>query len=140
MVLLIDNYYSFTWNLADLVRRSHELIVIRNDELSIEEMTKLQPEGLLISPGPGRPSNSGISEKAITHWSDKIPVLGICLGHQLLGSMFGAKVIYADEPVHGKTSDIEHNGQGIFERDSNTHLCYEVPFPDFGGRKHLKKF
>lgn len=115
MILVIDNYDSFTWNLVDILRRGTRPVkVIRNDDCTAEEAFSLNPDGILISPGPGRPQDSGISAKLVQLANGKIPVLGICLGHQLLGEMFGARLIHASAPVHGKTSKVRHDGKGIF--------------------------
>lgn len=115
MILVIDNYDSFTWNLVDILRRgTHPVKVVRNDAITLAEALALRPSGLLISPGPGRPSDSGISLVLAEALVGKIPVLGICLGHQLLGELFGAELLHAAAPVHGKTSLVQHDGKGIF--------------------------
>ena len=115
MILLLDNFDSFTWNLFDLVRRFHQdSVVKRNDVISIEEIKKLNPSGILISPGPGKPAESGICREAIIAFQGKIPILGICLGHQLIGEIHSCKIVEAAIPVHGKTSTITHSGDGLF--------------------------
>lgn len=114
MVLVIDNYDSFTFNLVELIRREREVIVLKNDD-QLPEFTPIDHlEGILISPGPGKPINSGISGAVIRKYLGILPLLGICLGHQLIGEMFGAKVIKGLKPMHGKTSEAIHDGKGIF--------------------------
>ncbi len=116
MILVIDNYDSFTWNLVDLVRRGpYPVEVYRNDEITVEEIFHKDPKGILISPGPGRPSDSGVSREVVEKLISTTSVLGVCLGHQLLGEAFGMKVIYSTEPMHGKTSMIKHIGKGLFQ-------------------------
>lgn len=105
MILLIDNYDSFSYNVYQLIGSINpDIKVIRNDELSLEEIEKLSPERIIISPGPGKPSDAGICEDVIRHFAGKIPVMGICLGHQAICEVFGAKVTYAKELMHGKQS------------------------------------
>ncbi len=115
-ILVIDNYDSFVYNLVQyLGELGADPIVVRNDSLSIEELKKTEPDGVLISPGPGTPSDSGISMEAIRYFgSHFIPVLGVCLGHQCIGELYGGKVVRAREIMHGKTSNISHDGKGIF--------------------------
>lgn len=116
MVLVIDNYDSFTWNLVDLLRRGTDSVkVVRNDAISLSDIESLNPKGILISPGPGRPEDSGISIDVVRSLAGKIPILGVCLGHQLLGEMFGMEVVHAQAPMHGKTSWVDHDGNGIFK-------------------------
>ena len=116
MILFIDNYDSFTYNLVDLLGQLEpDLKVIRNDELTAKQAADLNPQGIVISPGPGMPDNAGISCDLIREFGSRIPVLGVCLGHQSIGQVFGAKVIRAEYPVHGKTSAIKHNGKGVFK-------------------------
>lgn len=116
MILVIDNYDSFTFNLVQyLGSLGQELQVFRNDALTLEDIRRLGPESIVISPGPGRPENSGIILDVITEFSGKIPILGVCLGHQAIGAAFGGEVISAPEIMHGKTSDIFHDGKTIFE-------------------------
>lgn len=115
MILVIDNYDSFTWNLVDLLRRCHpDVKVVRNDAHPVEELVGLQPQGILISPGPGRPEDSGVSPALLRAVIGKIPVLGICLGHQLIGQALGLELVHGSAPVHGKTFAVSHDGQGIF--------------------------
>ncbi|WP_456441292.1 anthranilate synthase component II [Caldithrix abyssi] len=116
MLLFIDNYDSFTYNLVDYFGQlADEIRVFRNDAISLEEIEALQAEGIVISPGPGTPEQSGVSLEVVKRLGKKIPVLGICLGHQVIGQIYGAKVIRADEPVHGKVSEILHKGDLLFE-------------------------
>lgn len=115
-ILVIDNYDSFTYNLVQLLGEfDSDIIVKRNDEITSEEIKKINPGKILISPGPGRPEDSKISLEAIKNFGEKIPVLGVCLGHQAIGICFGAKVIRAPILMHGKTSKIKHSGQGVFK-------------------------
>jgi anthranilate synthase/aminodeoxychorismate synthase-like glutamine amidotransferase len=121
MLVIIDNYDSFTYNLVQYfgeLRTAPEadpdIRVYRNDRITLDELVALNPERLVISPGPGTPKESGISIEAIRHFSGKIPVLGVCLGHQCIGAIFGGKVVRAPQPVHGKMSRIRHNGEGLF--------------------------
>ncbi|MEB1805998.1 MAG: aminodeoxychorismate/anthranilate synthase component II [Bacillaceae bacterium] len=116
MILMIDNYDSFTYNLVQyLGEMGEELVVRRNDEITIEEIEELNPDYLMISPGPCSPNEAGISLKAIEHFAGKIPIFGVCLGHQSIGQVFGGKVIRAERLMHGKTSEITHNEQTIFK-------------------------
>jgi len=115
MILLIDNYDSFTYNLFQyLSELGSEVKVVRNDAASLEELDAMKPERVVISPGPSTPNRAGISINAIRHFSDRVPVLGVCLGHQCIGYAFGADVTGAGEIRHGKTSLIYHDGQGVF--------------------------
>ncbi len=115
MILIIDNYDSFTYNLVHLVARSgKELLVKRNDEITLEQIEALRPEGILISPGPGRPADAGISCAIIAKLGATVPVLGVCLGHQAIGEVYGGTVTYAPLLMHGKTSEIHHNGKDLF--------------------------
>jgi anthranilate synthase/aminodeoxychorismate synthase-like glutamine amidotransferase len=115
MVLLIDNYDSFTFNLVQyLGELGAEVRVIRNDAITVAEITKLKPDSIVISPGPCTPSDAGICLALISELSSAIPILGVCLGHQAIGQAFGGKVIKAPKVVHGKVSTINHNGRGIF--------------------------
>lgn len=114
MLLLIDNYDSFTFNLSRYFEElGQEVAVFRNDEISVEEAESLRPEYLVISPGPKDPVHAGISMQAIKHFAGKVPTLGVCLGHQAIGEVFGAKVIRANKVMHGKVSKVEHSGQSI---------------------------
>ncbi|MCL4138369.1 UNVERIFIED_CONTAM: hypothetical protein GTU68_042468, partial [Idotea baltica] len=114
-ILLIDNYDSFTYNLADILQRFSAVSIYRNDQISLEEVESLQPHGIVISPGPGRPENAGISLEIVTHFHKRLPILGVCLGHQIIGQVLGAEVIHAIEPMHGKTSWIHHESKSIFK-------------------------
>ncbi len=115
MIAVIDNYDSFTYNLVQyLGTLGAEVHVRRNDQTTVAELQALPLEGLLISPGPGEPKDAGISEAALLAFSGKVPVLGVCLGHQALGEVFGGKVIRAPRLMHGKTSPIMHKGRGLF--------------------------
>jgi len=116
MILFLDNYDSFTYNLVDYIGQMEpDLLVVRNDQIDIAEITALNPQGIVISPGPGTPDKAGISCAVIEALYQKIPIFGVCLGFQAIGQVFGAKVIRAPFPVHGKTSLIHHNGRGIFK-------------------------
>ncbi len=115
MLLLIDNYDSFTYNLYQYLRQlGAEVEVVRNDRTSIEEIKKMQPEKILISPGPSTPENAGISNDVIKHFGSKTPILGVCLGHQCIGYSYGGEVIRAAKIMHGKSSLIYHQGEGVF--------------------------
>ncbi|BAP14941.1 MULTISPECIES: aminodeoxychorismate/anthranilate synthase component II [unclassified Alcanivorax] len=114
-VLMIDNYDSFTYNLVQYLQElGAEVLVHRNDQISLEEIEQLNPDRLMISPGPCTPNEAGISLAAIKHFAGKLPILGVCLGHQAIGQAFGGQVIRARQVMHGKTSPIYHNGEGVF--------------------------
>ena len=114
MLLMIDNYDSFTYNLYQyLCELGAEVEVVRNDKISLEEITDMDPEGIIISPGPSTPLEAGISNDVISHFGPNIPTLGVCLGHQCIGYVYGAKVDRSDEILHGKTSMVTHNGVGV---------------------------
>ena len=116
MLLMIDNYDSFTYNLVQYFGELKvDVQVYRNDEITIKEIEKLNPEYLVISPGPCTPNEAGISIAAIRHFAGKLPILGVCLGHQSIGQAFGGKIIHAKEIMHGKVSEIFHNGDGVFK-------------------------
>ena len=116
MILLIDNYDSFTYNLAQyLGELGEKLQVVRNDKISLGDIAALGPAKIVISPGPGRPKDAGISCALIRRFCEKIPILGICLGHQCIGEVFGCKVVRAQRLMHGKTSLIYHNGKTVFK-------------------------
>lgn len=116
MILIIDNYDSFTYNLVQyLGELGQSLRVFRNDKINIAGIKRLRPDRIVISPGPGRPEDAGISCQVIKEFTGKVPILGVCLGHQCLGFAFGAKIIQADRLMHGKTSMIYHNQKGIFK-------------------------
>jgi len=115
MILVIDNYDSFTFNLVQyLGEMGQELKVFRNDALSVGDIEQMNPDRIVISPGPGRPENSGIVVEAIRRLAGKIPILGVCLGHQAIGAAFGGQVVRAPSIMHGKTSQIYHDGRTIF--------------------------
>ncbi|MEL0580050.1 aminodeoxychorismate synthase component II [Pectobacterium punjabense] len=115
MLLIIDNYDSFTYNLYQyFCELGAQVVVKRNDELTLREIERLAPERLVISPGPCTPDEAGISLAAIRHFADKLPILGVCLGHQAMGQAFGARVVRARQVMHGKTSAIVHNNTGVF--------------------------
>jgi anthranilate synthase component 2 len=115
MILVIDNYDSFTYNLVQyLGELGSEVRVVRNDAASIDSISALQPARIVISPGPGRPENAGITMDVIRRLGSSIPILGVCLGHQAIGAVFGGAVVRASTPMHGKTSTIEHDGRGVF--------------------------
>jgi anthranilate synthase component 2 len=115
VIAVIDNYDSFTYNLVQyLGTLGAEPEVFRNDAISVDELAKRRLEGLVISPGPGEPRDAGISEEAIRRLADRVPILGVCLGHQALGEVFGGKVVRAARLMHGKTSPILHRGRGLF--------------------------
>ncbi len=117
MLLIIDNYDSFTYNLVQyLGELGAEMEIRRNDEVSIEEIeTEIKPEKILISPGPGTPDDAGISLEVLKVYAKRVPILGVCLGHQAIGQAFGGKVVRAPMPVHGKPVEIQHDGKTIFK-------------------------
>ncbi len=115
MVLIIDNYDSFTYNMVQyLGELGAQVVVRRNDEASIAQLRALSPAQVVISPGPGRPEQAGVSLDVIKEFGPRLPVLGVCLGHQAIGLAFGGDVVRAPLPIHGKTSTVEHNGHGVF--------------------------
>jgi anthranilate synthase/aminodeoxychorismate synthase-like glutamine amidotransferase len=114
-VLVIDNYDSFVYNLVQyLGELGAEPLVHRHDELGLDEIAALDPDAVLISPGPGRPEDAGLSNRVIEHFAGRRPVLGVCLGHQCIGQVYGGEVVRAPEIMHGKTSLIRHDGTGVF--------------------------
>ena len=114
-VLVIDNYDSFVYNLVQyLGELGAEPLVHRNDSLTLDEAITLDPDGILISPGPGKPDGAGVSNEVISHFTGRRPVLGVCLGHQCIGQVFGGTVVRAPDVMHGKTSSISHSGTGVF--------------------------
>ena len=121
MLLVIDNYDSFTYNLVQyLGELGAEMRIFRNDEITVEAIAaELKPERILISPGPGTPDTAGISLAVIARFADELPILGVCLGHQAIGQHFGGKVIRAPEPVHGKPVEVRHDGKTIFRGLAN---------------------
>ena len=116
-VLVIDNYDSFTYNLVQLFGEMDDvdLVVKRNDEVTLDEIKNLNPDRICISPGPGRPENAGISSDLIREFGSKIPILGVCLGHQCIAQVFGGEVVRAERLMHGKTSQIRHQHRGVFK-------------------------
>ncbi|MEX0686015.1 MAG: aminodeoxychorismate/anthranilate synthase component II [Balneolales bacterium] len=116
MILIIDNYDSFTYNLVHLVAEHEENYkVVRNDAITVNEIKKLNPDKILISPGPGRPENAGITEQVIRELGSSIPILGVCLGHQAIGHVYGCDVTYAPVLMHGKTSTISHDSLSVYK-------------------------
>ncbi|MCJ8339323.1 MAG: aminodeoxychorismate/anthranilate synthase component II [Pseudomonadales bacterium] len=116
MLLMIDNYDSFTYNLTQyLAELGADVLVVRNNEISLAEIAQLQPQSIVISPGPCTPNEAGICVAAISEFAGKIPILGVCLGHQSIAAAFGAKVIRAKKVMHGKTSMLKHKDQGLFK-------------------------
>jgi len=114
-VFVLDNYDSFTYNLVQYIgEQGHEVIVRRNDQISVDEIAELKPDHIVVSPGPCTPHEAGISIELIRTFAGKVPVLGVCLGHQAIGEAFGGKVIRAHNLMHGKTSQVEHDGRTIF--------------------------
>ena len=121
MIIVIDNYDSFTYNLVQYLGElgaefpvASVIQVYRNDEISLEQIRQLQPEGIVISPGPGRPEDAGISLEIIRQLGQTVPILGVCLGHQSIGQVFGGQIVPAPELMHGKTSQVIHTGMGVF--------------------------
>lgn len=121
MIIVIDNYDSFTYNLVQYLGElgtdlpvASSIQVYRNDKIDLEQLLALQPDAVVISPGPGRPEDAGISLELIRHLGPTLPILGVCLGHQSIGQVFGGKVICAPVLMHGKTSEIYHTGVGVF--------------------------
>jgi para-aminobenzoate synthetase component 2 len=116
MIVMIDNYDSFTYNLVQyLGELGEELRVVRNDKITVQELEELQPEFIMISPGPCTPDEAGVSLEVIRHFAGKIPLFGVCLGHQAMAQVFGGKVIRAERLMHGKTSPVLHDGKTVFE-------------------------
>lgn len=115
MLLMIDNYDSFTYNLVQYLRElGEEVVVHRNDKISLAEIESLNPRRLVISPGPCTPNEAGISVEAIRHFAGKLPILGVCLGHQSIGQAFGGRIVRAERLMHGKTSPVFHDGRELF--------------------------
>ena len=115
VVMMIDNYDSFTFNIVQYLRElGAEVMTYRNDELTLEQIAAIAPTHLVISPGPCTPNEAGISLAAIKHFAGKLPILGVCLGHQAIGQVYGGKVVRAPQVMHGKTSAVLHRGQGVF--------------------------
>ena len=115
MLLMIDNYDSFTYNLVQYLGELHaDVRVFRNDQISVAEIEGLRPDHIVISPGPCTPNEAGVSVETILHFAGKVPILGVCLGHQSIGQAFGGRVVHARQVMHGKTSPIRHRGLGVF--------------------------
>jgi len=121
VIIVIDNYDSFTYNLVQYLGElgaelpvASEIQVYRNDKIDLEQIEKLQPDGVVISPGPGRPEDAGVSGSLISQLGEKLPILGVCLGHQSMGQVFGGRIVSAPVLMHGKTSEIHHTGVGVF--------------------------
>nr|YP_009402627.1 anthranilate synthase component 2 [Compsopogon caeruleus]ARX95986.1 anthranilate synthase component 2 [Compsopogon caeruleus] len=128
MILLIDNYDSFTYNLVQYIgEKNYPIVVYRNDKINIEEIYRINPDKIIISPGPGRPEKSGICLDIIKEFGEFIPILGVCLGHQAIGCFYGSEVIKVNKLMHGKTSNIYHNGDVLFKG---------VPSPFIATRYH----
>src|SRR6202165_4788893 len=115
MLCIIDNYDSFTYNLVQyLGELGADVTVMRNDAVTVDEIAKAKPDRIVISPGPGRPEDAGVTMDVIRRLGETTPILGVCLGHQAIGAVFGGSVVRATVPMHGKTSTIEHDGRGVF--------------------------
>jgi anthranilate synthase/aminodeoxychorismate synthase-like glutamine amidotransferase len=124
VILLLDNYDSFTYNLAQyLGQMGQELTVRRNDQITLDEIAEMRPERILISPGPCTPQEAGISIPLIRRFAGEIPILGVCLGHQAIGAAFGGNVVRAPKLMHGKTSEVEHDGKTIFKGIPSAMTC-----------------
>jgi len=126
LILVIDNYDSFTYNLVQYLGEmgaqlpvASEIQVYRNDKIELEQIKKLQPDGVVISPGPGRPEDAGVSGSLISQLGSTVPILGVCLGHQSIGQVFGGKIVSAPVLMHGKTSEVHHTGVGVFRGLAN---------------------
>ena len=120
MILLIDNYDSFTYNVYQLLAElGAEVEVVRNDKLTLAQIEAKNHEAIVISPGPGRPDEAGITKELVRYFAGQLPILGICLGHQAIGEVFGGRVVRAPEPIHGKTSRLEHDGTGLYQGIEN---------------------
>jgi len=123
MILLVDNYDSFTYNLYQYISElGAKVFVVRNDKIALDEVRAKRPDAIVISPGPKTPSEAGISEDVIKEFYKTIPILGVCLGHQAIGEVFGGKIVKAPVPMHGKVSQIMHSGKSIFD-------SMPIPFP-----------
>jgi len=124
MILLIDNYDSFTYNLFHyLGELGAEVKIVRNDEISAKEALGMKPEGIVLSPGPCTPNEAGICLEVIEQAAGRMPILGVCLGHQAIGQVYGGKVVRAPEPMHGKLSRVHHNGRSVFRGLNNDFLA-----------------
>ncbi|WP_333822071.1 anthranilate synthase component II [Pinisolibacter sp.] len=128
MILVLDNYDSFVANIGRYFRNlGASTVEVRNDAITVDEVERLAPRALVISPGPGRPREAGVSEALIRRFSGRVPILGICLGHQAIGEVFGGRIARAREPMHGRASPIDHDGDGLFAK---------LPRPTTVGRYH----
>ena len=128
MILLIDNYDSFTYNVYQAVANlGHPLQVVRNDRISLADISVANYDAIIISPGPGTPDDAGLSKQIVREFAGKLPILGICLGHQVIGEVFGGNVVRAPQPVHGKTTEVAHQGHGLYT---------DLPQPFTAGRYH----
>ncbi len=128
MILLIDNYDSFTYNVYQTVANlGHPLQVVRNDRISLAEIAAGNYDAIIISPGPGTPDDAGLCKQIVREFAGKLPILGICLGHQVIGEVFGGNVVRAPQPVHGKTTEVAHQGAGLYA---------DLPQPFTAGRYH----
>lgn len=124
MLLMIDNYDSFTYNLVQyLGELGADVIVHRNDQITVEEIEKLKPERIMVSPGPCTPNEAGVSMDAIKHFAGKLPILGVCLGHQSIGQVFGGNIVHAREIMHGKTSLVHHTAKHVFSGLTNPYTA-----------------
>jgi anthranilate synthase/aminodeoxychorismate synthase-like glutamine amidotransferase len=124
MVFVLDNYDSFTYNLVQYMGElGAEMTVRRNDELTVDEVEALEPDRILLSPGPCTPQEAGISIDLVRHFAGKVPILGVCLGHQAIGAAFGGDVVRAPQLMHGKTSDVAHDGKTIFSGIQSPMVC-----------------
>ncbi len=124
MLLMIDNYDSFTYNLVQyLGELGEDLVVYRNDKITINEIEQLKPDRIVVSPGPCTPKEAGVSVETIRHFAGRIPILGVCLGHQSMGAAFGAEIVGAKRLMHGKTSEIRHDGKTIFSNLPNPFVA-----------------
>lgn len=120
MILIIDNYDSFTYNIVQYIsQHTHSFRVIKNDQYTVEDIELMKPNGIVISPGPSVPSKAGICLEVVRHFHERIPILGICLGHQVIAEAFHGKVVKAEIIVHGKTDSVAHDGQGLFQNTRN---------------------
>lgn len=120
MIFVIDNYDSFTYNLVQLIgKKASDILVKRNNEMTVYEIAQLAPRGIVLSPGPGKPKDAGVTVNVIRQLGSKIPILGICLGHQAIGVAFGASITYAPSLMHGRTSSVQHSGETILRSISN---------------------
>lgn len=115
MLIMIDNYDSFTYNLVQYLGELGERVhTFRNDEISLDDIAEMEPDHIMLSPGPGRPDQSGITLPVVERFAGKVPLMGVCLGHQSIGQAFGGKIVHAGQIMHGKTSTLSHTGKGVF--------------------------